>query len=431
MWKKINITHSFKRVCAFIIVSFVFMIRNEIMVEAEDTFYVVGKGEEVYNYQDLLKKYEENSAMYIRNSISYQIEALNATIADETYNNYYNQYASILLQIAELNSVRKELITYRDTLLLNQEENSFVIEEIDDQIASIDAKLEQYNSSKNTLQTSVADANLQEDISSFYNTYQNALIKESQNVLKNDFLKMCYGLIINKEQISYYDTYEEYLAILLKIENIKYKLGRSNQLDINKVKVDIAKNEMSTLKYENMNDDTLALIQTNTNMNKTAKIKLTIPLVEKTYNYEQVVRQFMNNNTKYIQLQNFVISYQNYLNSASIKSAAQIKQIELQIKDYQLQMIEFNYALKTYVKKAINSYKSSFKAMKVAKQELIVKEEICNSIKAKIKYKKGTTLELNQAYVQKESAEIAYYQYCYEVVIWENIIENSIYGASP
>lgn len=435
MGSKRYIHYGVKRVIICIVVGALLSVTKYICVHAQNTVYIIEIGEDTYNYQELLNRYEAYSTAYSRNSITNQIESLTGTIAEENYDSLNNQYAIILQKIADLNMAREELIAYRDYLLLAHEEknsnNSALLQEIDNQVTTIDAQLAQYYSSKSSAQVSVADAKLQEDVSAFYNTYQEALIKETQNLLKNEFLKRCFRLMISKEQINYCSTYQNYLGIAYRIETIKYKIGISNQSAIDKVGVDILKNETSMLKYQNSYDASRSSIYTDANISEKATIRLDMVLDKKGYDVNQTINRFIANNTNYLQLQNLENSYRNYKGSTGATSYAANQQVELKIKDYQLQIKELKCNIESYAKEAILSYQNAFKAMELAKKELLASEQKCNIVIVKMNHKKATTLELQQAYAEKKSAEIAYYQCCYEIVVWENILENGIYGATP
>lgn len=417
-------------ICIFIIT--LFNALNSIRVSAENNVYIIGGGEEVYNYQDLLNRYEINSPAYNRNSLTYQIEALNGTISSETYDGYSNQWAGISQTITELNSTREELIAYKNLILAQEDaDNTILLEEIDDQIAEVDAQIEMYSSSMNSVKENTAEAKLQKEISSFYSIYQQELIRKGQRLLKNDFLKSCYALIINKEQIDYYNSYQEYLDTAYEVETIKYKKGVSTQEKVNNASIDIQQNETSKLKYQNSYDTTLKSIQTETGISKNVALRFDMSFYEKNYDEDQTFYQFINCDTDYMQLLSLVACYQNYLGLDGMTSDAVYKQVGLQIQDYQLQIEELTNNIKTYVGVAIRSYHSAFRAKETAQNILSAKEENCRIVKAMLDNKKATILELKKAYVDKESAEITYYQCCYEIIVWENIIENGLYGASP
>lgn len=200
---------------------------------------------------------------------------------------------------------------------------------------------------------------------------------------------------------------------------------------MNNASVDIQQNETSKLKYQNSYDTTLKSIQTETGISKNVVLCFDMSLYEKNYDEDQTFYQFINCNTDYMQLSNLVICYQNYLGSDGMRSDAVYQQVGLQIQDYQLQIEELTNNIKVYVGVAIRSYHSAFRAKETAQNILSAKEENCRIIKAMLDNKKATILELKKAYVDKESAEITYYQCCYEIIVWENIIENGLYGASP
>jgi hypothetical protein len=450
----IKYIHKLRINCIGLLICLVLTSNNVEVVHAEDSVYIIPGGIETYDYKQLLSRYESNSVTYIRSGITSQIEVLNNTIASENFDSLNGQYVDIIQKIEGLNSTKEQLIAYRSSLIEMQEssislstnaEDSLnpitpnvsndnvlnLIQEINTQIANIDAQLAQYNSSKSTMMSNVQSAKLQENMSAFYKEYQQVLLHESQNKIKYDFLKKCFGLIIMKEQIDYYNSYQQYLSVVSNIESIKFSKGASTKSKIDTINLDIIKNQNSLLEYQNLFDNTKNSIKLETNTGDNITIKLGIDLGQKSYDLDTITKIFLASNTTYMQLQNYIKSYQNYLGSSpGTMSSASYQQLVLKIQDYQLQSSELSSNIKTYVRNAIQAHQYALNSKEVAKSDLVLKNENYNIIKKKLQYKKATTLELNQAYVEKESAEIAYYKCCYEIVLWENIIDNCLYGES-
>lgn len=413
--------------------------------------YEIGSGSVKYEYKELLYNYEMYSTTYQRSSITYHIEALGGTIASENYDNINAQYIDIVVKVAELKETKKSLIAYRDVLTQSQEttltviENidtattatdidtdySDLIEEINDQIETIDTQIAQYNKNISSTEASMTDAKLQEEIANFYDIFQNDITLEEQNKLKNDFLKKCYGLILYKEQQDYDQAYQKYLEIVKEIETIKYRLGVTSQSTLDTADTNLLKNGTIILKNNALFDTAFSFIKDEVKL--TDELTIVFPLLfdEKIYEPNKTVDQFTANNMGVLQLQNSIKSYQNYMPSAGSKSYSLYKQVELKIKDYQLQVDERKNSIKTYVKEAIFSYENAFKSMNAAESEVKLKKKMCDIVTAKKEHKKATEIELRQAICEKESAEIAYYQCCYEIVVWQNILDNNIYGATP
>lgn len=43
----------------------------------------------------------------------------------------------------------------------------------------------------------------------------------------------------------------------------------------------------------------------------------------------------------------------------------------------------------------------------------------------------ATELDVNKAKLEVEAAQLSYYQRIYDIIIWEDILDNGIYGAAP
>lgn len=64
-------------------------------------------------------------------------------------------------------------------------------------------------------------------------------------------------------------------------------------------------------------------------------------------------------------------------------------------------------------------------------QELQIKSDLYNAYVNKLNYKRASQLELAKILYEKEAAELAYYQCCYDIVIWQDILDNYVYEAIP
>lgn len=113
-----------------------------------------------------------------------------------------------------------------------------------------------------------------------------------------------------------------------------------------------------------------------------------------------------------------------------MNSNALYHQTELRIENYRLQKEELENSIRAYVKGAIKSYEIAFKSRDAAWKELQLKDNLYNTAKTKLVYKRSSRLEVQQALYEKEAAEVAYYKSNYEIVVWQDILDNYIYGAS-
>ncbi|MDI9509613.1 MAG: hypothetical protein QM217_07355, partial [Bacillota bacterium] len=64
-------------------------------------------------------------------------------------------------------------------------------------------------------------------------------------------------------------------------------------------------------------------------------------------------------------------------------------------------------------------------------KELQVRTSQYNSLVAKQKYKRASQLEVAKSLYEKEAVELAYYQSLYDSVVWQDILDNHIYGVMP
>lgn len=428
-------------------------------IHAQSFAYTIEGKEETYTYsfQELWKLYGGYSNTYKRNVLTNEIDALISKITEINYEMLNSQYSSIVSTIEELKSKKRQLEDYKQSLLdsttitthkeeSSQEERvveedkqsedetihtiSNLIYEIDTQISYIDSQITQYNLNKGTAGANAADAKLQDDLAYFNKQYQELITRKTQNQLKLDFMKRCFQLIFEQEQIENFKEYKDYLEVLYTVEEIKYKKGYSNKQDLTQTYLNLLKNNNNLELAENNLSILFGSIQNDTNMKENTSLKLTFDWVERDFDTKKTVEQFLINNLEYLKLQNIEKSYDKYLSSLGITNNATYEHAKLQIKDCQLQINQLLYDIENYVKNAIYQYKLATNEMETTKKQLKVAEEECIEIEAKLSMKKSTKMELLKSYTDRTSAKIAYYKTIYNMLAWEHILENNMYGAS-
>ncbi len=415
------------------------------------TYYIVGEGDKTYDFQELLSIYRFNSVTYRRNMLEYRIQALDGKLAYENHASIESQYLDVINTIEELKNTRKALYEYKDELASQNgqavtgsattvdtrltkdtEEIQDLMEEIDNQIANIDLQLIQYEGTKRTLDTNLSKSNLTKNISDFYVKYQDVLENEARKKLENDFLKQCYSLIIYQEEQDYNKAYQDYLDVINEVDKIRYRFGivTETQLDANDANSLHNKNLIrgNQKTYENIIENLGRAIA---NGNEEFSIKLHINQEKKEYKIDLTSQRFISNNSSYQQIQNQIKSYQEYSNSGSVGTYTAYQQNELQVKYYKLQKEELENNIKEYVNNAINSYEKAYQSWEVSWKDLQVKNSQYNASTIKFQYKRASKLEILESLYEKEAAELSYYQSSYEVLVWQNILDNYIYGASP
>lgn len=411
------------------------------------TYYEVGHGNNVFTYSELLSKYKSNSITYKRNILDYQIQALNSNLADESHADINGQHIDTLGKIEELKQAREALIAYKNELMSQKiqtvtgsaitmeintiDNNQELVNEIDNQIINIDLQLKQYNSTKSSLETSLSNAKLSRDISRFYANYQSLIENEARSKMENDFLKQCFSLIIYQEQVDYYKAYHEYLTLLEEIDTIRFRYGLVTNIDLDVNKVNISHNERVIDEKRNTYEASIQAIRRDTGVEDEFKLKLPLHNNKKEYKLEATIEEFSNKYSGYREIENYIRSYQEYRSNGNMGTYTSYRQTELRIDYYKLQKQELEDNIRAYVTQAIISYERAISSMEASWIELQVKSDQYSSLVTRLKYKRVSQLELAKGLYEKEAAEVAYYQSCYESVIWQDILDNHIYGATP
>lgn len=412
---------------------------EEIKVE---TYYIVGEGDKTYDFQELLSKYKANSVTYKRNMMEYRIQALDGKLADENHASIEAQYLDVANAIEELENTRKALYEYKEELasqggqaitdLAITIENQDLMEEIDIQIANIDLQLIQYEGTKSSLVTSLSNAKLTKNISNFHLKYQDMLEEEARRKLENDFLKECYSLIIYQEQLDYNKAYQDYLDIINEIDRIRYKFGIVTETQLDANDANRLHNENTIKGNKKTYENTIGSIgRAIGNGNEEFSIVLPLNHEKKEYKFDIKAQKFLSNNSSYQQIKNYIKSYQDHFNSGQVGTYTSYQQNELQVEYYKLQREELENSIKEYVNNAINSYENAYQSCENSWKELQVKNSEYNATTIQFKYKRASKLEISKTLYEKEAAELSYYQSCYETLVWEDILDNHIYGATP
>jgi flagellar biosynthesis chaperone FliJ len=394
-------------------------------VSAAEVTYEIGTGSTSYQYNDLINRYQWNSAAYTQKLLGYQIEALNYSLALENSSNISSQFTEAVNKCAQLKELKQEYTEYRATVT-----DEATLAEIDAQLQSLTEQIDQYNSTIGSYQSSLAESNLQAEIERFYVNHQSLINQEAKNKLLNDFMKKCYGLILLQEQEDYYVSYHEYLSTVQKVEKIKFNNGVSTQLTLDMSNSNLVKNNLAL--QENIKSFYLTFneIKIETGGADGTRIILPISVSQKQYKREDTISQFEYKNVALAQYKHLKQCYQSYLTQNSETNTLN-RQIELKIQDYQLQYNVLNNNIRTYVTNAIYSYDNEFQNLGLTDKEFQIAKKNYEIMVTKKKYKKATELDINKSKSEMESAETAYYQCVYNIIIWQNILDNGIYGAAP
>lgn len=316
-------------------------------------------------------------------------------------------------------------ITIDNTLTDNKEEQ---INEIDTQIMSIDSQLLQYNSTKSSVEANLLEARLSKNISSFYSSHQSIIENEAKNKMENDFLKQCYSLIIYQEQLDYYKAYNDYLTVLREADSIRYRYGLVTEIVLDADEVNILHNEGTITENVNSYKAEINAIKNDTGIIDDPIIRLELFYYKNVYDLENTIQEFIYRNSGYQQIRNYISSYQEYRDTAKTSSYTSNRQTEARIEYYKLQKEELEDSIGAYVTKAVNSYEKAIISRDASWKELQVKNNQYNAYVTKYKYKRASQLDVAKMLYEKEAAELAYYQCCYDIVIWQDIIDNCIYG---
>lgn len=457
------------KVITTICLSYSVLLSNTMPLMAQETsayeYYEVGGGDKTYTILELLQHYENNSISYKRAMLEYQIQALGASIADENYGTMNQQYLKIIETIDKLKQTKEALVAYRNSILegattvsgevisipqeeLSQnhgtveesqdisdevddnDEREALIKELDEQISMIDAQLSQHNSSKLSLAVNLSDVQLSKDLANLYGDYQTILEAYAKKQLNYEFMRNCYSTMIYQEQINYSESYQTYLELQNKADEIKHKKGIMNQLTYEANQINIVKNNSKIREYTQLYDTQFSNIKKQTKIEQNSRISLEVGSLRKVYEPETTYTRFITNNPKYYEIKNYTRSYENYLGIGS-KSYSTYQQTKLRIESYKMQQEELEGEIRAFVNNSIDKYNITFQLKDLSKMEVVHKNNLYLIALKKQEKGRASLIEVQEAFLEKEAANLEYYQRCYEVVLWQYILDHGIYGVTP
>lgn len=244
-----------KRLLAFFLAISLCSCLSVMKVSAESIIYVLQGSGKVYDWKDVMNRYESYGMDYQINLTSYQLEAAKALTADETYSKAQSDYLTIQARIQELNLAKESLLNAKNaaaqsvelegpggeasdnTGLTNENpgesivnklegitpDSQMQISDIDAQLNAIEAQLASYQQSAATLSKNASDDKLSRDLAAFYKDYQGLLTQDGKHKVLHSFLQNCLNLMVGQEQMKYDSLNQEYIYLQKQIEEIKYQ----------------------------------------------------------------------------------------------------------------------------------------------------------------------------------------------------------------
>ncbi len=278
-------------------------------------------------------------------------------------------------------------------------------------------------------ETKIAELELQKNLLSFYKEKESLLLSQINDYSEYQLKKQLLQLKLCKEQQKYYGTNGVYFNVLYKIEDVKYKRGRSSKEELDHINAQIAKNdadmEGAVSDYQDGQEKIGVKVTVD---NYICQLSFETTPKYKTTTVNELVSTIKRNNGDYIQLEKMVASYENYTNQlAADTGTISYRQGMLQLSDAYLQLLESEEDITTYAKKVISGYKKTLKKQSASALSLSVLSK--KRLNAQKQYEKGrnTLLACYEAQVKEEAERQNYYNLCVQMILWEEILEKGIY----
>ncbi len=275
----------------------------------------------------------------------------------------------------------------------------------------------------------MAELELQKDLLSFYPGNETLLVKQMDQNLEYQMKKQLLQLKLLKEQQKYYNTYATYLNVLYRIEDVKYKRGRSTKEEIDDINVRIVKNHADLEGVLADYQDGQEKVGVKTAMdNYVTQLSLDIVPRHQAMTVNTLIATIKSNNGEYIQLENTVAGYEKYLDSfAADTGSLSYQQGMLQLSDGYLQLMELEEDIASYAKSVISGYKKTVKKQNASALSLAVLSKKRVNVAKQYEKGRGALLACYEAQVKEETERQNYYSLCYQLMIWEEILDKGIY----
>ena len=419
---KLKMDNKYKLCTCIIVIIFLLISNTGTAPASSSNSYELGSGNISYQLDQLISAYKSTDAEYRHDMLSYEINYYDSDLASENYNSVNNQYSQAVEKQAKLQAIKSVYQNY-----LTTETDPDVIDQINSEIENIDNQIEQYDSSIASISSSKSEYKIQKDIEQFYKDNITLLKQEAENKLFNEFLKKCYNLIILNEKQDYYEAYQKYLDAEYAVATIKYKKGLIDFSSLQLSETNQTKNSIDMQQNNDLYKSNLASIENKTGIQDSDKIVLPISITEKVYDVENLTSIFENNNSSLIQLLYLKKCYQDY-QYTNYGTYTLFKQIGLKVQDYQLQYDNLRNEVEKYVKDTIDSYQKSWRDYELSSRQVKIAENNYNVFILKKEHKIATQLDVEKAEYELEASQVSYYQSLCNVIIWQYILDNHVYG---
>lgn len=407
--------------------------------------YVIsgGQNDRVITMNELLSEYELYSTETEQVRNKYILNQLNSELLDEqkdTVSESVNQLSSSLRTLTgyknDIETKLMELDIEYNKQLQEKEPDETLLKQLELEISTLQSQLLEISNQISTLNVSLSSASseldtstLESDLQRFY-VSNRALIQTGEiKQLTYDFLSNIMYIILLKEQYDYSEYYETILVTKLKVEHLKEAHGLSNNVVLSAIQLDVSKNETIQKKLWSSYKTLDNYVREETLEDKSTLI---LEYSEDKINYSLSTLQenFLEKNKSYLQLNNTIEAYTDYLSSSCLNSSTAILQVEKTIESYRLQKILLFKEIESYVKSQKESYDQLFLNLSNAKREQEYANQQYDIVNAKYKYGRATLLELQEKELIKQEARLNYYKCIIQKIQLEYIFQHSIYGVT-
>jgi len=237
-------------------------------------------------------------------------------------------------------------------------------------------------------------------------------------------------MMLLQEKQNYYEAYDRYLNTEVTVAQIKYDKGLIDKTELDVSTINLNKNTNDRKENENSYRSVFDYVKNETGIKDISKIVLSVLVTYQEYDIEKLISSYESSNSALTQLLYLKKCYQEYLDANNEINTVS-KQIDLKVKDYQLQYDELKLNIRSYVTNAVTAYQKALREYKLSSEEVSAAENSYKVTTIKKEHGIATELEVEKAECEWKASQVKYYSSLYEIMVWQYLLNNHVYGETP
>lgn len=394
-----------------------------------------------FKESELLQEFQENSNQVKQIKENYSLKNIKAQIAEQTKNQAGIQTGVISSSFNTYNQMKTELECAIDILQaeyaaylksekyeeLTALQYRATIQDYQSQLVTVNQQISSLNESYASANTQYNSYALEADLEQFYITNKELCEQGEINQLLYDFYDTVLSLIVLKEQGKYYDCYKSYLQTQEKVEKIKMNNGLSTMLNVSDIQATITTTDAERDEIESSYQSVFTSIYDEIGQ-ENINIAVDLNDSKKSFNSTKIIQTLLKENITYLQLENTIQVYRDYLFTGDISGTLQHQQITELISSYETQKVMLEKSIERYVESMIKTYDQAVTKLHAIANSGNVLEQQYEVVKEQYNHGRATLLDVTSIECKRYENKVNYYQTMTKKMRIEYILEHWLYG---